>query len=77
MATVFRCDRCGSEYTDRSKMGTIEFPRVLAFDELGEERRVDLCIACVGSLTEWVKPLVNNKNKESAGIAYGIPRELR
>lgn len=56
MATIFRCDRCGSETIDRKDMRVVDIPRSWSMD-LGDTFSKDLCMNCVKQLEEFVRPL--------------------
>ena len=53
MATVYRCDRCKNESTQRRDMSTVtvehDEDRGLA------DQRTDLCESCVRQLDRWLK----------------------
>ena len=57
MAFKYECDRCGSQTTDRSGIGTVEYPIVNAFTEVSDTSHKDLCIKCIRELHDFLKPL--------------------
>ena len=62
MATIYKCDRCDKEFTEKGKLWSIAIPRTY-MGSATDCYNKDLCDNCVKQLEEFVRPLPRLANK--------------
>lgn len=71
MAVIFRCDRCGTDFSQRAELRTIEIPRLdrheqnFTEEEGGYTR--ELCLECWKPIIQLTNRIPNSKGIQGYG----------